>query len=128
MRKTFIILSILVAIAVLVYELLYIKQKKFDILANVGIPANEIDPLIALYEQNAIDSLNQIQGLAVAKKLAGIKKRTNTAQSVSIGGGLAATGLAFVPVIGPVLSVAAAASSKLLADNQIKKLNNELNS
>ena len=126
MKKIFIIIAILYIIGIVIYELLYIKQKHLDVLSTIGIPEDRINAFITQYENEFNETMEQSNNAKKADFLKYIKKRTNTTKTLSIVNGLGAVALNLIPYVGPILSVAAATAGKVAADNEMKNIDKKV--
>ena len=123
MKKIFIVIAVIYAISMLIYELIYIKQKKLDILANVGIDASKVDYYIKIHEQEAMAAIASYEDKKAAEFYAYIKKRTDTVKWAGAINNIGAVALNLIPYVGPILSVAAITAGKVAADNEMKNIN-----
>ena len=126
MKKIFIILAIVFVVGMFIYELIYIKQKKFKILESVGIDKSKIDYYTALYRKQYTETMATVADMKASDFCHRIKKETNTVKWVGVVNSVGATALCLIPYVGPILGAAAKAGGAIYTKSEMKRINKEV--
>lgn len=130
MKRVFILLMIIIIIGCIAYEIIYLKQRKFNVLSKLETDKASLDAeLIQINAKGAEwqQNLQDVQTAQYAGKVSKQKKNLKTAQTLSTISkvtSVVATAISWVPVVGQIaIGVAAVGQATTTANlnNQIKK-------